>query len=177
MKFDRRSIGFKLFLYFTLLAAAILCMLWLLQTVFLQGLYEGMMTRELERVAGELAAARDESDFEARLDQAALSNNILVYAIDENGSVTYSTDEHMSARRGERMGMGTNMGRGRGMMAYALPSDYQAFLSKGSNQSVEGRVHYTLESGDFGREDAGAGRPKLERRRCSTSPRRWIRSA
>ena len=145
MKFDRHSIGFKLFLYFTLLAAAILCILWLLQTVFLQGLYEGMMTRELERVADELAAAREASDFEGQLDRAALSNSILVYVIDANGVVTYSTDEHMSARRGERMGMGTNIGRGRGMMMFALPSDYADFIEK-LNQSVDGRVTYTLGS-------------------------------
>ena len=142
MRFDRRSIGFKLFLYFTLLAAAILCILWLLQTVFLQGLYEGMMTRELERVAGELAAARDESDFEGRLDRAALNNSILVYVIDGNGVVSYSTDEHMSARWGERKGRGM-------MMMYALPSDYQDFLAR-LNQSADGRVHYTVGSGAAG---------------------------
>ena len=71
MKFDKHSIGVKLFSYFTLFAAAILCLLWLLQTVLLQSLYEGMMTRELEQVATELAAARNAADFEDLLDRAA----------------------------------------------------------------------------------------------------------
>ena len=139
MRFDTRSIGFKLFLYFTLLAAAILGMLWLLQTVFLESLYEGMMTRELEKVASSLAAARDQADFEDLLDQAAYDNSILVYVIDENGNVTYSTDEYMGMRMGERKGRG-------GMMMRSLPSDYQSFLAK-LNASADGRVTYTLQSG------------------------------
>ncbi|MEA5066056.1 MAG: sensor histidine kinase, partial [Eubacteriales bacterium] len=88
MRFDRRSIGVKLFAYFTAFAATILCLLWLLQTVFLQSLYEGMATQALERVATELAAARNVSDFESLLDQAAYENSILVYLIDANGVVS-----------------------------------------------------------------------------------------
>ena len=148
MKFDKHSIGVKLFSYFTLFAAAILCLLWLLQTVLLQSLYEGMMTRELERVASELAAAHNASDFEALLDRAAYDNNILVYVIDKNGGILYTTDEHMGARRmggrAGRMGMGNGMGMG-GMMG-GLPSDYQEF-SERMSQSTNGRVSYTLDSG------------------------------
>lgn len=139
MRFDKRSIGVKLFAYFTVFAATILCLLWLLQTVFLQSLYEGMVTRALERVATELAAARDVSDFESLLDQAAYENSILVYLIDANGAVSYTTDEHMSARpRGERRGRG-------GMMMRMLPADYPDFISR-LRQSADGRVKYTLES-------------------------------
>ncbi len=138
MKLDVHSIGFKLFKYFTLLAAAILGMLWLLQTVFLQSLYEGMMTRELEAVADRLAAARNQADFEDLLDRAAYDNSILVYLIDENGSVSYSTDEHTSARMGDR--------KGRGGISRSLPSDYQSFLGKLS-ESADGRVRYTFQSG------------------------------
>ena len=145
MKFDKHSIGVKLFSYFTLFAAAILCLLWLLQTVLLQSLYEGMMTRELEQVATELAAARNASDFEDLLDRAAYANNILVYVINENGTIRYSTDEHMSARR-----MGGRAGRmGMGGMMRALPSDYAEFTEK-LKQSADGRVRYTLASGSTG---------------------------
>lgn len=139
LRFDAHSIGFKLFLYFTLLAAAILGMLWLLQTVFLQSLYEGMMTRELENVASSLAAARNRADFEDLLNRAAYDNSILVYVIDDAGNVTYSTDEHMSAR-------GMDMRRRRGMMMRSLPADYQDFLKK-LNGSAGGRVTYTLQAG------------------------------
>lgn len=144
MKFDRRSIGVKLLAYFTLFAAAILCLLWLLQTVLLQSTYEGMMTRELEQVATELAAARNASDFEALLDRAAYDNSILVYVVDKNGGVLYTTDEHMGARRmGGRAG---RMGMGMGGMMSGLPSDYTEF-SERMRQSAEGRVSYTLDSG------------------------------
>jgi signal transduction histidine kinase len=146
LKFDRRSIGVKLFSYFTLFAAAILCLLWLLQTVFLQSLYEGMMTRQLERVADELAAARDASDFEALLDRAAYDNSILVYLIDENGVIGYTTDEHMSARRNDRNG---RMSPGMGGMMRGLPSDYAEFTQK-LGESRDGRVSYTLQSGASG---------------------------
>lgn len=138
MRFDRRSIGVKLFAYFTAFAATILCLLWLLQTVFLQSLYEGMATQALERVATELAAARNVSDFESLLDRAAYENSILVYLIDANGVVSYTTDEHMRTRaRGER--------RGRGGMMRMLPTDYPDFIAR-LNQSADGRVKYTLGS-------------------------------
>lgn len=139
MKFDRHSIGVKLFAYFTIFAAAILCLLWLLQTVFLRNMYEGMMTRELERVATQLAAARNASDFEELLDRAAYDNSILVYVIDNDGGVVYTTDEHTSARKGGRMGMGM------GGMMRVLPSDYTEFIEK-LRQSTDGRVRYTLKS-------------------------------
>ncbi len=145
MKFDRHSIGVKLFFYFMLLSATILCLLWLMQTVFLQSLYEGMMTRELEKVAVKLASEHQDSDFEDKLDRAAYNNNILVYVIDKNGGVIYSTDEHMSARKmggiGRRMGMA-------GMMR-ELPSDYFEFISR-LQKSADGRVSYSLESGFSG---------------------------
>jgi methyl-accepting chemotaxis protein len=146
LKFDRHSIGVKLFSYFTLFAAAILCLLWLLQTVLLQSLYEGMMTRELEKVAADLAAARKASDFETLLDQAAYDNSILVYVIDKKGGVVYTTDEHMGARRmggkAGRMGMGMGLS---GMMG-SLPSDYAEFSDR-MRQSADGQVSYTLDSG------------------------------
>jgi NAD kinase len=138
LRFDRHSIGVKLFAYFTLFAAAILCLLWLMQTVFLEGLYEGMMTRELERVADELAAERNDDDFERRIDRAAYANSILVYVIGGDGFVSYTTDEHMSARN-----MGGRMGEGG--MTRSLPSDYADFLDK-LEASADGRVHYLLES-------------------------------
>lgn len=144
LKFDRHSIGVKLFSYFTLFAAAILCLMWLLQTVLLRSMYEGMMTSELEQVAAKLAAARNATDFEELLDQAAYDNSILVYVIDENGSVIYTTDEHMSARR--MGGKNARMGMGMGAMMSGLPSDYQEF-SERMRQSTDGRVRYTLDSG------------------------------
>ncbi len=148
MKLDKHSIGIKLFSYFTLFAAIILCLLWLLQTVFLQSLYEGMMTRELEKVAAELVSEHQDPDFEDKLDQAAYDNNILVYVIDKNGGIIYSTDEHMSARKmGGMGGMGGRTGMA-GMMR-GLPSDYPDFLSR-LQKSANGRVRYLMESGSSG---------------------------
>ncbi len=143
MKRKTRPIRSKLFLYFTLFAALILSLLWLLQTVFLQQFYEDMKTRGLMRVADELAGFYGRAGFEKRMERAAYEHSILVYAIDADGLVRYSADEHAVTR-----------GRGKehkGLGGWSQPpSDYGAFL-RNLAASETGRIQYTVDGESGGK--------------------------
>ena len=56
----KKSFRFKLWLYFALFTALIFVVLWLLQTVFLQGLYNGMLIRNTKKVLKSIAACEDD---------------------------------------------------------------------------------------------------------------------
>ncbi len=147
MKFDRRSFGVKLWLYFTLFAAVILVVLWLLQTVFLQSFYEDMKTRDILRVADTLAAAYGQDDFETVVDRTAYTNSILVYVTDFSGTILYATDEHGPARQKDNTPFKQN---GPGGFSHVLPYGYDGFLTTLA-ESEGGRLTYTVDRGDITR--------------------------
>lgn len=54
MKWKHSAFGVKLWAWFALFAAAILAVLWLLQTVFLQNFYDHMAIENVQKTAEEI---------------------------------------------------------------------------------------------------------------------------
>lgn len=102
MKTKTRSFRVKLWTYFAMFTAFIFIILWLLQTVFLQGLYNDMLISDTKKAAEEIILHSTKPDIERRIDTIARKNSILVYIADEDGNVIYSSDEfkgtHMKKR-------------------------------------------------------------------------------
>ena len=96
MKLNTKSIGFKLWIYFTAFAAVILAVLWLLQTVFLQSLYNSMQKHQISKIADEIYRAENT---EEAIDTLAADNSILILLTDANGSIIYSADEYSPSYR------------------------------------------------------------------------------
>lgn len=94
MKIRRKSFGIKLWSYFVLFAVIIFAVLWLVQTVFLQGFYSRMMIGNLNRAAKEIVRQQEEENFLSELDEAAMKNSLLIFLTDESGEVLYSVDEY-----------------------------------------------------------------------------------
>ncbi len=149
MKFDRRSIGVKLWLYFILFAAVILSALWLLQTVFLQSFYEGMKVRDIEQTAAAIIEAYGKDDFAETIDKLTYHNSVLVFITDSEGSVLYSSDEHGSGGPSGPDGLDSLGGLG-GMkkdnnlpwQMRSLPDDFQDFLKRLAQS--DGTVSYIV---------------------------------
>lgn len=91
-KIDKRSLNFKLWLYFVSFAAAIMALLWLLQIVFLNSYYESMKTKEISRIGNELAAKYGSSDFENALVETSFSEGISINILDQTGKLIYPLD-------------------------------------------------------------------------------------
>ncbi|GHV36969.1 two-component sensor histidine kinase [Clostridia bacterium] len=135
MKFDGKSIGVKLWLYFILFAAVILTALWLMQIVFLQSFYESMKTADVKEIADTIIADYASAGFETTIDSLTFRNALLVCITDARGNVVYTSDEH-----------GPRGGPGGGFRP--LPNGYAEFLAKLA-QSADGRVSYSEGSDRF----------------------------
>ena len=93
MKNRTRSFKIKLWTYFALFTAFIFIVLWLLQTVFFQNFYAGMLVSDTRKVAEDLLAHCTKPDIKKRIDSYARQNSLLVVVVDEEGEVLYSSDE------------------------------------------------------------------------------------
>ncbi len=152
MRLNTKSIGFKLWIYFTAFAAVILAVLWLLQTVFLQSLYNSMQKRQVSKIADEICRAENTAD---AIDTLAADNSILILLTDDGGSIIYSADEYSPSYKSNahNHGGGQNPYRAGETQnwqeeAYRrLPEHYGDFLEKiGSQDSV----CYTIDRDDGG---------------------------
>jgi signal transduction histidine kinase len=140
----------KIWGYFALFSAAILILIWLLQTVFLSSFYESMKTKTIEAAADEIAQMYGQPDFEPSVDRLAYKNSILIYVTDRNGSLIYTSDEHGGGGRQNGFGgkpNGNPSGGGFGGQR-PLPTDYVDFLNRLS-QSGKDSVSYKVKRDNF----------------------------
>jgi len=91
-KLDKKSLNFKLWLYFISFAAAIMALLWLLQIVFLNSYYESMKIKEISRIGNELAAKYGSLDFENALVETSFNEGISINILDQTGKLVYPLD-------------------------------------------------------------------------------------
>ncbi|MDR0917463.1 MAG: HAMP domain-containing histidine kinase [Oscillospiraceae bacterium] len=136
-----KPVAVKLWLYFTLFAAVIMTMLWLMQIVLLQSFYVRMKTSDVKQTAADIAAAYGRADFELTVDRLTFRNSILVFVTDTDGSVLYSSDEHGSGGPGGfggAGGIGAQPPRGN---PRPLPEGYGEFLRRLA--AGGGEVSYT----------------------------------
>jgi len=87
-----KSFRTKLWLYFILFAAIVFGLLWILQTVFLQSFYNGMLIKNTCSAAEEIADSVDSPDFTDRIDELSADNSLLVFVTDTSGTILYSSD-------------------------------------------------------------------------------------
>ena len=105
-KKKKRSFRFKLWTYFAVFTAVVFLLLWLLQTVFLQGFYNSMIIRNAKKAANRIAEKSNESDVSDTLLRTARKNSLLFYIVDEDGSLLNSADEFRNERDRFREGPG-----------------------------------------------------------------------
>ena len=110
----------------------IFTVLWLLQTVFLQKFYNGMIIRNTVKVADKISTESQSSDITSYIDDISRSNSILVFVTDTDGNILYSSDEYKKGHKfkDERLEMPYN-GNGKEMRFHyrELPENYTEFLS------------------------------------------------
>ena len=75
-------------------AAAILAVLWLLQTVFLQNFYDHMAIENVQETVEEIVLHQQDTELSTLLDRLAYENALLIFLTDREGNLIYSTDEH-----------------------------------------------------------------------------------
>ena len=74
--------------------AVIFTVLWLLQTVFLQNFYNGMVIKNTVSAAEKITSFSTDGDISDTLDELSRNNSLLVYVTDTDGNILYSADEY-----------------------------------------------------------------------------------
>ncbi len=153
----RRSFKIKLWLYFVLFTAIIFSVLWLLQTVFLQGFYNMMLISNTRTAAEAVIESAGRDDLSDVIDDISHDNSLLIYITDEDGVPLFISDEFKKGRskeharetngepvNGEHNRNGQTRGK-HGSGYRSLPENYDVFLSELSG-SEDGTIEYS--SGD-----------------------------
>ena len=83
---NTKSLTFKLWIYFVVLAAGIMLLLWLLQIMFLGTFYEGMKRGEVQRVGEEIARQYGTDTFYSTLYQKSFESGVMAHLLDESGN-------------------------------------------------------------------------------------------
>ncbi len=133
----------KLLGYFMLFTAVIFTVLWLLQTVFLQSFYNGMIIRNTISAAGKVTSFSLDGDSGELLDELSRDNSLLVYVTDTEGNILYSADEYKKGHNGyNEDGEQHKSKGGKGHRHYReLPDNFDEFLeSLSSSDSGEAEL-------------------------------------
>ena len=96
MKHRNKTLAGRLWRWFALFALILMALVWLLQTVLLQGNYRAMVKRKVKKAASEIEAALSQDNYGDALDALASENALLIVVTDAQGNLLYSTDEHSS---------------------------------------------------------------------------------
>ena len=143
----------RLWLYFILFAAVIFSLLWILQTVFLQNFYNGMLAKNTCAAAEKIVAASADDDFTEVIDRLSAEDSLLVFVTEGDGTILYSSDAYRSYYNGpEHVGDGNSNPYHKGEVlswqktAYRnLPDGYDSFLEE-LQQSPQKKTEYTTDT-------------------------------
>lgn len=151
MKFNRNSIGVRLWSYFALLTVMILVLLWLLQTVFLQTFYDRMLMKTAESAADAIAGILETDGAVPAVSDFAYEHSMQVIVTDFEENIFVHVDEYSSSyQNGQNPYSDGKMRSWQKGVYRNLPEDYAAFLEK-LRESADGTVSYEADSGRAGR--------------------------
>lgn len=88
MKFNKHQLSIKwhLFRSFLMFSAALLVLLWLFQTVFLDDFYKAIKRHTIESTARTIAANIDHEDLPTLLERLSQNNDVYILILDESGN-------------------------------------------------------------------------------------------
>ena len=154
MKF--KSFGVKLWIYFAFFTAVMFCILWLLQTVFLQSFYNSMAVKNVEKAANSISVELNNDNIYDFIDNLAYNNSLLIFLTNESGKAIYNTDSYTNLYKEHKPHYSENNSDNPyynssevkswqiGAMRN-LPNDYASFLQKLSDNGNS--VGYKTENG------------------------------
>ena len=110
--------------------AVVFTVLWLLQTVFLQRFYDGMIIKNTVDAADSIVSQFGSSQIADYIDEISRENSIVVYVTDTEGNLFYSSDEFrkLQGRHSERDDRGGKGIKGDHAHYRMLPENYGEFL-------------------------------------------------
>jgi signal transduction histidine kinase len=92
---DRKSLKFKIWIYFAVFAALLMSMLWFLQIIFLDSYYEEMKISETRRVAGNIISHYGEEDLVQYISELSYKNDLYIQIESGDGTILFSPSQNL----------------------------------------------------------------------------------
>ena len=143
----------KLWLCFVLFAGVIFGLLWLMQAVFLQTFYNGMLEKNTRQAARKIVSAAGSAELTDLIDTLSNENSLLVFITEKDGTILYSSDSYKSYYHAPETGKSDEENpyrQGQTMNWQAgnyrnLPDGYDDFLERLKSDS-DGDIAYRSET-------------------------------
>jgi len=92
---DRKSLKFKIWLYFVLFAALLMGILWFLQIVFLDTYYEEMKISQTRKVANSIIDRYGESNLVEYISTLSYKNDLFIHIESGDGTIIFSPAQNL----------------------------------------------------------------------------------
>lgn len=92
IKFDAKSIKFRLWVYFAAIGIGVVCLVWFLHLFFLNTYYEDMKISEVDKIANSISYAyqKDDPKLTQRIQELSISNDFYVMMESYDGILLFS---------------------------------------------------------------------------------------
>ena len=96
LKLDRKSLKFKIWLYFALFAALLMIILWFLQIFFLDSYYEEMKISQTRHVANTIISHYGEDDLVQFISELSYQNDMYIQIESSDGTIIFSPSQNLN---------------------------------------------------------------------------------
>lgn len=90
LRIDRKSLKFKIWLYFVVFAAVLMMILWSLQILFLDTYYEEMKISETSKIAKSIISRYGDADLIGYISSVSYKNDIYIHIESSDGTIIFS---------------------------------------------------------------------------------------
>jgi signal transduction histidine kinase len=92
---DRKSLKFKIWLYFVLFAALLMGILWFLQIFFLDSYYEEMKISQTRKIAGDIISHYGKDDLVQYISTLSHQNDMFIHIESSDGTIIFSPSQNL----------------------------------------------------------------------------------
>lgn len=99
IKFDSKSIRFRLWIYFMIIGLSVIALIWFLQLFFMNHYYEEMKIKDVAKVASSISHAyqRNDSNLTSSIQELSISSDFYVLMESENGILLFAPDRESTS--------------------------------------------------------------------------------
>lgn len=95
LKLDRKSLNFKIWIYFAAFAAVLMSILWFLQIFFLDSYYEEMKISQTRRIANDIISHYGEDNLIAYISELSYMNDMYIQIESSDGTILFSPSQNL----------------------------------------------------------------------------------
>ncbi|MEL7654635.1 MAG: ATP-binding protein [Bacillota bacterium] len=96
LSIDRKSLKFKIWIYFALFAALLMTMLWFLQILFLDTYYEEMKISQTSKLAKSIISHYGDDDLVEYISSISYKNDMYIHIASSDGTIIFTPSQNLN---------------------------------------------------------------------------------